>query len=523
MNNFIKANVKLLMLSILSGIFIGTSFIPFPPWAALFCFAPLWLIWLEQSRLKPILISGWLTSFTLTLIGFNWMTYLFHEFAHMPWPIAFISMLLFAAVAHLFIPFAGFVWFMGRQKWQWSSSTSLAMMALIMAFCEYFYWTLFRWNFGYSWFASGLPIFQTAELIGFTGLSTLTVLTSWPLLIAWQKRKERSGKLIALSVAASFLALNGLGLYLKDRLPLPDKIVHPLIVQANIGNLKKQAAELGRGFRTEILNKYLRITKEGLDHFKDKKIDFALWPETAFPSLIGKEFLSDRLPRNLRRFQYENQLPMVIGAYSRDPTTQLTTNSLFALDKDGEFTGPHYSKSILLAFGEYIPGETLFPKIRSWLPPIGHFSPGPGPNMTLKQDELKIGPQICYESLFPGFSRSLANLGAQLIVNVTNDSWYGSWQEPYQHMYMTLARAVEFRRPVIRVTNTGISTVALASGEKLESSPLRQEWFGRYDVPYRESPPETFYQRWFWLVPFFLFGSLLLFFIRGLRERTKFN
>ncbi len=121
---------------------------------------------------------------------------------------------------------------------------------------------------------------------------------------------------------------------------------------------------------------------------------------------------------------------------------------------------------MLLAFGEYIPGERLFPGLRDWLPPIGEFAPGPGPTTLLKLDGYRMGPQICYESLFPQFVRSLSMLGAQFIVNATNDSWYGTWQEPYQHMYMTLARGVEFRRPVLRVTNTGISTVALAAAKR---------------------------------------------------------
>jgi apolipoprotein N-acyltransferase len=99
-------------------------------------------------------------------------------------------------------------------------------------------------------------------------------------------------------------------------------------------------------------------------------------------------------------------------------------------------------------------------------------------------------------------------LGAQFIVNATNASWYGSWQEPYQHLYMTLARAVEFRRPLIRATNTGISTVVLASGEILEKSPIYEEWTKLYNVPYLKKPPATFYQYWFWLVPGLLWFSL---------------
>ena len=125
-------------------------------------------------------------------------------------------------------------------------------------------------------------------------------------------------------------------------------------------------------------------------------------------------------------------------------------------------------------------------------------------------ERFQDGPQICYESLFPKFARSLSDLGAQFTVNATNDSWYGTWQEPYQHMYMTLARGVEFRRPVLRATNTGISTVSLASGEVLEMSPMNQAWTKLYHVPYITKPGSTFYQEWFYLVPVLLWSALFI-------------
>lgn len=525
MNKFLKAKSKLYFMPILSGFFIGTSFIPFPPWASLFGFIPLWLYWLKKDDLRSVALGGWITSFVLTLIGFNWMTFLFHEFAHMPWPIAFIAMLLFAAIAHFYVPLIGILWHLGRKKWKWQGSTQLALLALITVIIEYFYWTLFKWNFGYTWYSSGLPIYHLAEWIGFAGLSTVTILLNVPLLLFWRNRKERLGKWLVGGTLIAFVALNLIGHWIQSQVPKPDKMVRPLLVQANIGNLQKQAAELGRGFRSEILQKYLRLTQEGVEQARvtGQEPDFVMWPETAFPSTMGKDYRFRRLPRDLRRFQFDLQIPMVIGAYSRDPKNLLATNSIFSLDKDGNFIGDHYSKSILLMFGEYIPGESIYPEIRNWLPPTGHFSPGPGPNLLLRQGELKIGPQICYESLFPEFTRSLANLGAQVIVNVTNDSWYGTWQEPYQHMYMTLARAVEYRRPVLRVTNTGISTVALADGTILERSPLLKEWHGLYDVPYLENPKETFYQKWFWLVPSLLFVGLGFFVFRGWREQSEHN
>ena len=175
----------------------------------------------------------------------------------------------------------------------------------------------------------------------------------------------------------------------------------------------------------------------------------------------------------------------------------------------------------MVAFGEYIPGEQWFPVIRKWLPSTGHFARGKGATELLSLNDYKIGGQICYESLFPKFSRDLANLGAQFVVNVTNDSWYGNWQEPYQHFYMTMARGVEFRRPVLRVTNTGISSVSLASGDILEQSPIHQQWAGLYEVAYLKNPPSTFYQRWFWLMPCLLWSGLVVLLVLGFIQRKR--
>jgi len=521
MNSVSFSKLKPWLLPVLSGIFIGTSYIPFPPWASLFCFVPLWIYWNQQTSFKGVVLGGLITAFVFTLIGFNWVTYLLHEFAHLDWPFAVVGMVVYGFIAHLFVPLAGILWFWGKSKLQCSERLSLWLMALITILCEAYSLTLFDWNFGYSWYGANIPVYQWAEIIGFSGLSAATLLCNLPLYIAWQKRKQNIGKIILASVISGFILLNIGGLWLKNRVPEPDASLNALLVQASISNSEKMAAELGKGYSTEILRRYTALTDTALNAHKDIKIDVALWPETAFPVLLGEEFKFDTLPLALTGFLKEKQLPLITGAYSVDRPSRLITNSLFVFNKDGEIIPPHYSKSILLAFGEYIPGEQLFPDIRKWLPPTGHFARGSGPTELLKLGSYKIGAQICYESLFPGFSRSLATLGAQFIVNVTNDSWYGAWQEPYQHMFMTLARGVEFRRPVLRVTNTGVSTVSLASGEILEQSPLYEPWTGLYTVPYLNTPPVTFYQRWFWLVPCLLWGTLLVLLLFGLSEKNK--
>lgn len=507
----------------LSGFLIGTSYIPFPPWASLFCFVPLWLFWHGQAKLKTVFLGGLFTSFVFTLIGFNWVTHLLHEFAHLPWPLAVVGMILYALLAHLFVPVAGLFWFWGQSKFNWTERFSLGMMALITALCEAYSLTLFDWNFGYTWYGSGVPVYHWAEMIGFKGLSAATLLCNLPMLFAWQKRKERSGKLIFAVVLLGFVFLNIGGIGLKNRLPNPDASFNALLVQASIESSEKMAAELGKGFRGEILSRYTSLTDSALNANQGKRIDFAMWPETAFPALLGGDLAFDEYSGTLSRFLSERQLPLITGAYGFDRQHRLPTNSLFVLNKDGEIVPPHYSKTILLAFGEYIPGEQTFPSIRGWLPPTGQFARGKGPSELLKFNGFKMGAQICYESLFPEFSRDLAKLGAQFIVNATNDSWYGDWQEPYQHMVMTLARGVEFRIPVLRVTNTGISTVSLASGEILERSPIHQPWTGLYEVPYRINPAPTFYQNWFWLVPCLLWVTLALLLGIGVSNRPKLS
>lgn len=505
------------LLPVLSGILVGTSYIPFPPWAGLFCFVPLWMFWQQQSRIKAVFFSGLLTAFIFTLIGFNWVALTLHEFAHLDWPLAIVGLLIYALIANLFVPVAGVLWFVGLRYCGWAARKSLWMMAIITVLCEANSYTLFDWNFGYSWYGANLPIYHWAEFIGFSGLSAATLLTNLPLMLAWQNRRQTAGKLIFAVVMGGFMGLNAGGVWLKSRLPAPDASLTALLVQASISNKEKLSAELGVGFRDAILKRYTTTTAEAITAYQGGKIDFALWPETAFPFLLGDWFKASEQSLALSAFVREQQVPLLTGAYSVEPASKLITNSLFVFDKNGGVVPPHYSKSILLAFGEFIPGESYFPEIRKWLPATGHFARGTGPEQLLSLNGFKMGAQICYESLFPRFSRSLAQLGAQFIVNVTNDSWYGTWQEPYQHLYMTLARGVEFRRPVLRVTNTGISTVSLASGEILEQSPMEQAWAGIYKIPYRTRPEATFYQDYFWLVPGLLWGLLLLILLSGLK------
>jgi apolipoprotein N-acyltransferase len=516
-----RAFWKSLTLPVLSGVLVGTSYIPFPPWANLFCLVPLWLYWSRQHSLKAVFWGGITCGFVFTLIGYNWVAYTLHEFAHLSWPVSVLGMLGFCLVGHLYITIAGVLWFLWQRHFQWSSHLSLFWMALITILCETYSVTLFDSNFGYTWFSAGLPVFQLAEYIGFKGLSTLTVLANLPLLLAWQQRKAATGKIMATTVAVVFVLLNALGVWLQSGLPQPDATANVLMIQTNIENSKKLAAEYGDDFRHEILKRYIYQTDEALQQYKGRNIDMVLWPETSIPTILGKPDHKDGIADQLSEYVKRSGVGLLTGAFGWDADRQLKTNSVFVLNPEGRVMAPHYSKSKLIMFGEYVPFEQEFPAIRNYLPRIGNMAAGQGVKELLALNQLKFGIQICYESLFPELSGNWADLGAHFIVNITNDSWFGHWQEPYQHSYMTMARAVEFRVPMLRVTNSGISSVALANGELLELSPIKQKWSGLFEVAYHTQPTSTFFQRWPTLVRHLIWVGIALLLAYSWLQRRK--
>lgn len=488
-------------LPLLSGFLIGTSYIPFPPWALLFCYVPLWLFWIQEGSVRKILWGGWLAQFLFCLIGFHWVAHTVHEFGHLPWPFAILVLLLFCGLGHLYMVLAGLAFALLRDRLHLSRAAQLGLLPCVTALCGRAVPMIFPWNLGYPWLGAGLPAFQVAEYVGFEGLDALTLFLNLALLSAWEHRKDRKGALVLGAAAASLLLMNGAGWLIGKRQPPPDASASVLVVQGNVGNLQKARAETGEGFREEILGRHFRLTRQGLGQAGGRAPDFVVWPETAFPGAIPAPPLNGGNPGLLVEFIRSTGTALVTGAFGTDEGSGKRTNSLFFFDRFGGMADARYDKVRLLVFGEFVPLSDLFPNVTSWFPGAGDFARGPGPGIR-QIGALRVGPQICYEGLFPAFSRSLADQGAEIFVNVTNDSWFGTSAEPRQHLFMTLARGVEFRRPVVRATNTGVSAAMRADGTLLDLSPLHAEWTHNYEIPYRKAPRATFYQEYgYRLVP----------------------
>ena len=193
-----------------------------------------------------------------------------------------------------------------------------------------------------------------------------------------------------------------------------------------------------------------------------------------------KGFMKDRVSRSLG-------VPSIFGAVvyrvpegARDfkvPRSKRDRerwfNTALASNAAGDITG-RYDKQFLLAFGEYLPFGDTFPQLYEWSPNSGRFSKGTSNDsimVEIKGKERKVSVMICYEDILPGFVNGLVRAGdPELLVNITNDAWFGDTGEPWEHLALAKFRAVEHRRYLVRSTNTGVSAIVDPIGRTVVKS-----------------------------------------------------
>lgn len=541
---FFKGIPPFFLLSLLSGVLIGTSYIPFNGWALAFCYIPLWIsavkLQHDSGTFKKVFFAGWITQFVLTLIGFNWIYYVAREFGHLHWSLSLAALLLFAAFMHIYIPLSlvGGLWLIKRFNIE-ATYVQFLLFALVLALLERVWPSIFEWNLAYTLLWIKFPLFQWADTVGFWGLST------WLLIFqagfAYALMEYKNSKLRSLSITFLIFiivaVLSAIGSVKGKAWSLKSMGAHDnvkiAVVQGNIGNAEKVQSEKKYQYHSYIRSVYTQLTTQ---HLAQHPTDVMIWPETAMPFGLDVYFHSRIEQKSLLNSIKQWGIPVITGGYSIDIKKQdhlgypVIRNAIFYISPNKgiedsvpalNFSAPPYFKTNLLAFGEYMPLGEQFPFLYKLLPFVGVYERGSGPvvakvtyqltyqstsQSSHKEKTLKLGPQICYDSLYPGFSRGLSINGAQIIFNVTNDSWYGWWMEPYQHQIMTLARGVEVRLPLVRSTNTGISSAILADGTILANSPIDQSWTHTYDISYQQNPAPTFYTKigyldWiFWLL-----------------------
>ncbi|MBA4393543.1 MAG: apolipoprotein N-acyltransferase, partial [Desulfobacca sp.] len=210
---------------------------------------------------------------------------------------------------------------------------------------------------------------------------------------------------------------------------------------------------------------------------------------TAIPFYFKKE---NQLTPRLFQLTRETGSHLLFGspaAEVRDGKTHYF-NRAYLLSPEGQVS--FYDKIHLVPFGEYVPLRKLLPFVGKMVEAIGDFSPGSG-NQGLTHPKGKLGVLICFETIFPELSRSYKKEGAQFLVNMTNDAWFGKTSAPYQHLSILTFRAIENRVWVARAANTGFSAFIDSTGQIIKSFPLFQSGGIYANIPLRSE--KTFYSR----------------------------
>ena len=505
-------------LSLFSALLVVFAFPPWNAWPLIFI-ALIPLFWaLDQTpSLRGRLGLSLLWGMAMSVGGMWWVGPTIVTFGELPSWTAPILVLLMSTIAEaqaLFtFPFRP--WF---RKMRWGGFAFALFYATLDAWIP----KLWKDTLGHVFHASP-PLLQWAEVGSAPLLTLFAVWINELLYDAIKSRKLRP----ALTALAAFLIAFGFGkTRLEDMRIYENAKDHPhysiASIQANIEDYQKVAAERGFfGAGDTILNTYLSLSRSTIAHTPQP--DWIIWPETAFPFLFRTpetEFEKKHV-QGVRNFVETYKIPVGFGGYDLDPNTHETFNSIYFLNADQSLEV--YHKHHLLMFGEYLPFADWFPSIKTWIPNIGFFGKGPGPVVrplplqSLEGRPLHVGPTICYEALIADYSIESVRMGAELLLNVTNDGWFGDTGEPYHHLAQARFRSVETRTPFLRVTNTGISALILPSGDLVDPTPVGAIRATLYDIPILP-PPHTLVLEWGNWVPWL--GCLLLalmFFIKRLK------
>jgi len=212
----------------------------------------------------------------------------------------------------------------------------------------------------------------------------------------------------------------------------------------------------------------LRVLRERSRELADAGAQLIVWSETSFPYILPRNFVHDFPAGSPYAMRPGFDTPLIVGALTRSPSDVYAHNSALMLDRDGRVTG-RYDKVLLLAFGEYMPGVEYFPSLRKWIPAgAGNYTPGDHVDTVPFTDRdgraWRLGTIICYEDILPEFLRRVGALHPDLLVNLTNDTWFGEKSEPWEHLSLAVFASVEQRTALVRAVNSGVSAVVDANG-----------------------------------------------------------
>lgn len=450
-------------------------------------------------------------SFSTVLYGFYWVTYTLHEFGGLPWVFAALLFLVIVACLSVTSWLIGFLWstFLSKKP---KALPTLLWLALWFVLYELIDVRMFPWVHAQS--VGSDPYLLASVRVLDTWMWSLLFLGFVLILgnLFHQATQRSEGPLLKLGLkivllyVVFFVPLYGVGYWQKTSLEKEFSGRQPVaLLQGNVGNYEKKLTKLKvEPTIRNVLAIHRDLVEEAAIVFS-QKIDkdgvgpepWVIWPETSFP---GFPMQVVSAAEALKSFVLLTRGLHIVGAYEegnielggKKKKVDFNVAALFH-EKAGFVAS--YKKRIRVPFGEYIPFDEYFPQSYEWLPSVNHFGKGEAWDALPHPDPEGpvFIPVICYEILFRDFvDEFIESVRKQypnrelILVNLTNDSWYGPTSEPFHHSLLSRWSAVRKGLPLLRPTNTGLSQVVAPWGEVMATGPRDDMWVIQGELPVRK-------------------------------------
>ena len=466
----------------LSGFLSGAAFPkiewPFMAWIA---FIPLLAVLTRKGARRPFFV-GWVAGTVFYGILLYWIPAVPSHYAGM-------SVVLSLGVYLLLILLLALSWALFGMAFSFIHRRRPAAAFLAAPFLwvgiEYLLThalTGFPWGLvGLSQYRN-LPLIQISAVTGVYGVSFVLVLFQ-----SLFVHSIRTSRHLPFAAALALMAIVHIGGFLSlGRVAPTDRSFSAAVIQGNVSS-DVYWQETGADKILTLFEEHMDLTRRA----SDQGAKLVVWPEFTVPLCFSCD---DPLYRSfkdiLARFVEETGTTLLVGSNetSGPPEAKLYYNSSLCLAPGRPVTS--YAKTHLVPFGEYTPYKKILGFVEKVSHAIGELTPGPGPALHAFRD-LKFGTPICYELIFPDLVRRFTKAGADFLVTITNDGWYGRSAAPYLHFANAGFRAVENRRFLLRAATTGISGVVDPYGRVLIRSELGVRTFLRETIT--PSSSLTFY------------------------------
>ena len=452
MNSLISGKIPKSLLSLLSGTITPLAFSPYDiyPLSIISC-ALIIYIWL-QSNPRLAFIYGYIFGLGFFGFGVSWLHISINLFGGVNLALSIVITALLIFFLSLFPAMTGYL----SRKLLINNASMVPVILTVPAT-----WTLSEWV--RSWIFTGFPWLNVgysqtnsvlngiAPLLGVFGVSLAVVVTATAIVLFFQSKKAKQITLCSIVIIVWSLS------WISEKQSWTNPASEKLSVALIQGSIP-QEVKWDPIMRQPTLDLYQSLSQSYFDH------DLIIWPEAAIPAYYHQvqEYLTE-LSQQARK----NNARLLLGIPVREQPSGKYYNSIVLLGDDESF----YFKKHLVPFGEYLPMKFLLKGIVDYLNiPISEFSAGPDVPPLLNTQDYKIGISICYEDTF-GNEVIQALPQAGILVNISNDAWFGDSAAPHQHLQMARMRAMETGRYLLRATNTGVTAIINEKGLVLKRSP----------------------------------------------------